>query len=62
MFVPRPGAVAEDDGVVLAPGVDAEGRGMLVVLAADSWAELARVTLPFGVPDRFHGLWLPASA
>lgn len=60
VFVPRPGAAAEDDGVVVAPGVDGEGRGFVLVMDAGSWTELARVQLPFAVPNRFHGIWLGA--
>lgn len=60
MFVPRPGATAEDDGVVLAPGIDADGRGIMLVMQAGSWTELARVTLPWALPNRFHGCWLPS--
>lgn len=62
VFIARPGGSAEDDGVVLAPGVDAEGRGMMLVMDAATWTEAARVQLPFGVPNRFHGMWLPASS
>ena len=32
--VQRPGATAEDDGVVIAPSVDREGRSMVAVLDA----------------------------
>lgn len=60
VFVPRPGSSsnAEDDGVVLAPGVDAEGKGFMLVMNAATWTELARVELPYGVPNRFHGTWM----
>jgi carlactone synthase/all-trans-10'-apo-beta-carotenal 13,14-cleaving dioxygenase len=58
VFIARPGSSAEDDGVVLAPGVDAEGHGIMVVMDAATWTETARVQLPFGVPNRFHGMWL----
>ena len=33
-MVPRPGSAVEDDGVVIAPSVDGEGRCMVAVLAA----------------------------
>eukprot|EP00878_Enallax_costatus_P013309 GHUV01013914.1.p1 GENE.GHUV01013914.1~~GHUV01013914.1.p1 ORF type:complete len:366 (+),score=113.14 GHUV01013914.1:1044-2141(+) len=61
VFVPRPGSSAEDDGVVLAPGVDAEGKGFMLVMDAASWTELARVQLPYGIPNRFHGTWMVAT-
>jgi len=44
---------------VVAPGVDTQGCGMMLVMDAASWTETARVQLPFGVPNRFHGTWLP---
>jgi carotenoid cleavage dioxygenase-like enzyme len=58
VFVARPGAKDEDDGVVIAPGVTVDGRGLMLVLDAHSWSELAQVELPFSVPNRFHGLWM----
>ena len=61
IFVPRPRSAAEDDGVVLAPGVDAEGKGFMLVMDAASWTELARVQLPYGIPNRFHGTWIAAT-
>lgn len=61
LFIPRPGSSTEEDGVVVAPGIDAEGRCLMVVLDPATWTEAARVQLPFGVPNRFHGMWLPSS-
>ena len=58
MFVASPGGAAEDDGVVLAPGVDARGAAFVVVLDAGSFAEVGRATMPFATPYRFHGIWL----
>ncbi|KAG2488935.1 hypothetical protein HYH03_012556 [Edaphochlamys debaryana] len=58
-FVPRPGATREDDGVVLAPIARGDGGSQLLVLDGGSWEELARVQLPFAVPYRFHGAWVP---
>jgi carlactone synthase / all-trans-10'-apo-beta-carotenal 13,14-cleaving dioxygenase len=62
VFVPRPGAGAEDedDGAVLTFVAAAEGGSFVVVLDAKEWKEVARVQLPAGVPYRFHGGWLPA--
>ncbi|MFI1830833.1 carotenoid oxygenase family protein [Streptomyces sp. NPDC020412] len=60
-FVPRPGAVAEDDGWILSVVYDATvDRSELVVLdAADvAAAPLARVHLPRRVPFGFHGTWV----
>lgn len=59
--MPRPGGTEEDDGVVLAPGVDRDGTSIVIVLDAKSWTQLACVSLPFDTPYRFHGIWLNAS-
>lgn len=56
VFVPRPGATAEDDGVVLSVVLDAQaGTSFLVVLAASDLTELARATVPQAIPFGFHG-------
>ncbi len=59
VFVPRPGAQDEDDGLLLSLVHDeAEASSELVVLDARSLAAVARVLLPRRVPYGFHGLWL----
>lgn len=56
VFVARPGAVGEDDGVVLSLVLDGQARGsFLLVLDAASMEELARLKLPHVVPFGFHG-------
>ncbi len=56
VFVPAPGATAEDEGVVLSVVLDAATeRSFLLVLDAGSWQELARATVPQAVPFGFHG-------
>jgi beta,beta-carotene 9',10'-dioxygenase len=56
VFVPRPGAEAEDDGVVLSVVLDAEaGRSFLLVLDAGTFQELARAEAPHHIPFGFHG-------
>ena len=57
-FIPKPGGVAEDDGVVLSPCVGADGKAFVLFLDAASWEELARAELPYSTPYRFHGVWL----
>jgi carotenoid cleavage dioxygenase-like enzyme len=62
VFVPRPGAVAEDDGWVLAYVYDAgTDRSDVVVLDAQDFgaAPVATIHLPVRVPFGFHGSWLP---
>ena len=58
VFVPAPGAVAEDEGVVLSVVLDAEaGTSRLVVLDGQSFREVASATVPHPIPFGFHGLF-----
>ena len=61
IFVPRPGATEEDDGVVLMVELDGiEGKSALVVIDAQSFEELGRAQAKEGafiVPHHFHGAW-----
>jgi len=55
-MIQRPGATAEDDGVVLAPALDTRAeRTMLLVFDATTLTELARAPLPMALPFGFHG-------
>ena len=61
VFVPRPGAEAEDDGVVLSVVLDvAAGRSFLLVLDAASFTEIARAEAPHHIPFGFHGQFFSA--
>jgi carotenoid cleavage dioxygenase-like enzyme len=61
VFVPRPGADAEDDGVVLSVVLDAAvGRSFLLVLDAHSYEEIARAEAPHHIPFGFHGQFFSA--
>ncbi|HUH80531.1 MAG TPA: carotenoid oxygenase family protein [Solirubrobacteraceae bacterium] len=56
VFVARPGAEAEDDGVLLSVVLDAEAASsMLLVIDAAGLEELARASLPHHIPFGFHG-------
>jgi carotenoid cleavage dioxygenase-like enzyme len=56
VFVPAPGASAEDDGVVLSVVLDSTtGTSFMVVLDARTWQELARAVVPHAIPFGFHG-------
>ncbi len=56
VFVPRPGATAEDDGVVLSVVLDtAAATSFLLVLDAATFTEVARAQAPHHVPFGFHG-------
>jgi carotenoid cleavage dioxygenase len=61
VFVPRPGATAEDDGWLLTFVYDeAEKTSELVVVNATDVAvePVARVVIPQRVPYGFHGTWV----
>jgi len=61
LMVPRPGATAEDDGWVLCLVWNgARCASDLVILDADSLAELAVLELPLAVPHGLHGSFAPA--
>ncbi|KAF9355143.1 hypothetical protein BGX26_006910 [Mortierella sp. AD094] len=62
VFVARPGATEEEDGVLLSIVLDG-GRhtGFLLVLDARTLEELARAEMPEGrvAPHNFHGVYIP---
>jgi carotenoid cleavage dioxygenase-like enzyme len=61
VFVPRPGAEAEDDGVVLSVVLDAAaGTSFLLVLDAATFTEVARARAPHHIPFGFHGQFFSA--
>lgn len=61
VFVQRPGAKDEDDGVILSNVVGTRGqKSFLVVLDASSFEELARATIPNRIPVSSHGMFLPS--
>jgi carotenoid cleavage dioxygenase-like enzyme len=63
VFVPEPGATAEDQGVVLSVVLDAPaGDSILLVLDAASFTELARARVPHPVPFGFHGQFTATGA
>lgn len=56
VFVPRPGADAEDDGILLSVVFDAErDTSFLLALDAATLEEVARAQVPHRVPFGFHG-------
>ncbi|HTC71362.1 MAG TPA: carotenoid oxygenase family protein [Solirubrobacteraceae bacterium] len=56
VFVARPGAEDEDDGVLLSVVLDAHaGNSFLLVLNAGDLGELARAETPHHIPFGFHG-------
>lgn len=69
IFVPRPGGVDEDDGVVLSLVLDGStgratsGASYVLALDAATFAEISRAPLPGGrhAPMTFHGSWLDST-
>lgn len=62
VFVPRPGATAEDDGWLITFVYDTgeDTSELVVVNAQDVTAQpVARVLIPQRVPYGFHGAWVP---
>ena len=58
VFVRRPRARSEDDGVVLSVLLDGDRRSSaLVVLDARSMEEIARASVPHHIPFGFHGIY-----
>lgn len=56
VFVPRPGALSEDDGVILTVVNNInEKSSFLLILDAKDLKELARVPVPHFIPFGFHG-------
>lgn len=62
VFVPRPRAVAEDDGVLLSVVLDARRRrSFLLMLDAASLGEIARAECPHPIPFGLHGNYFPGT-
>jgi beta,beta-carotene 9',10'-dioxygenase len=60
VFVAKPDAKAEDDGVLLSIVLDGrQGNSFLLVLNAADLTELARVNVPHHIPFGFHGDFYP---
>lgn len=62
VFVSRPDAAAEDDGVLLSVVLDAKReRSSLLVLDAANLTEIARAEVPHHIPFSFHGQFVKQS-
>lgn len=60
VFVAAPDAAAEDDGVVLCVVLDArKDKSFLLILAGDSFEEIARAEVPHAIPFGLHGQFYP---
>ena len=61
VFVAAPQATDEDDGVILCVVLNAnKGTSFLLVLEANSFAEIARAEVPHHIPFGFHGQFFAA--
>ncbi|XP_075904663.1 beta,beta-carotene 15,15'-dioxygenase [Nelusetta ayraudi] len=62
VFVASPGAVEEDDGVILSSVIspDPNVSPFLLVLDARTFTEIARASIPASVHQDLHGLFIPA--
>ncbi|NNC77845.1 MAG: carotenoid oxygenase family protein [Woeseiaceae bacterium] len=59
-MVPRPGATAEDDGIILCVVLDAKIRSsVLLMLDAQSFTEIGRALIPMVIPFGLHGQVAP---
>jgi beta,beta-carotene 9',10'-dioxygenase len=60
VFIPRPGAQVEDDGVVISLVLNGEcNNSFMLVLDGRSFREIARAKLPHVTPFGFHGAFFP---
>ncbi|MFN9355856.1 MAG: carotenoid oxygenase family protein [Alphaproteobacteria bacterium] len=64
VFVPGPGATAEDEGWLMGYVIDTKAETTdLVILDAARFEEppVATITVPHRIPPGFHGNWMPAT-
>ncbi|KAG1667008.1 hypothetical protein FOA52_014320 [Chlamydomonas sp. UWO 241] len=54
-FVPASGAASEDDGALVSCVMGPDGASFMLVLDGRTMSEVARASVPYGVPYRFHG-------
>ncbi len=63
VFVSKPNATAEDDGVLLSVVLDSKsGTSFLLILDANDLSEIARAVVPQAVPFGFHGQFMRTSS
>lgn len=60
LMVPHPDAKSEDDGVVMSIVMGPDGKSFLLCLDAESFEEVGRAKLPYGIPYGFHASFVPA--
>lgn len=60
-FIPAPNATSEDEGVVVTLVMGATGKSFMLCLDGQTFQEVARAELPYALPYRFHGTFLPSN-
>ena len=60
VFVPRPGASQEDDGLLVVDLAASDGSGVLVFLCGRTLREVARARLPKALPAGQHAAFYPS--
>ncbi len=60
VFAPNPSSTDEDNGAILSTVLDSKkDQCFLLILAADNFSELARISLPHIIPLGFHAQFFP---
>jgi carlactone synthase / all-trans-10'-apo-beta-carotenal 13,14-cleaving dioxygenase len=69
LFIPAPehsirnssssSEIEEDEGVVISVVAQPDGKSAFVVLDGQSFKEIARAVLPYGITNGFHGAFIP---
>ncbi|KAL4523246.1 hypothetical protein Ndes2437B_g00374 [Nannochloris sp. 'desiccata'] len=68
LFIPAPDSSSsslekkerkEDEGVVIAVVAQSDGKSALIVLDGQTFKEIARAVLPYGITNGFHGAFIP---
>ena len=60
MFIPRPGAEKEDDGVVLVTVLNGDTKqSYLLMLDGETVEPITHANLPEHIPMPIHGYWSP---
>lgn len=61
VFVARPGATAEDDGMIVSLIAGGDGKGKVAVIDARTFETVSLGKLTHEVPYGFHGGWFPSN-
>uniref|UniRef100_F6SXN2 Beta-carotene-15,15'-monooxygenase n=1 Tax=Ciona intestinalis TaxID=7719 RepID=F6SXN2_CIOIN len=59
VFVAKPGATQEDEGILMSSVVNENGNPFLLMLDAKSFTEVARIHFDANIPPDVHGVFVP---